>query len=169
MTDPASATPSLPVPASISLISSIFAAAQFLRHLALYILSCGQLEGRRRGSELGMPASFHHSLGTGISPSTSSTMPPLPTSAVNPCDLGLKALVFHSHCSLWLSFLHNPFDKLRDHCEDAESIRRSSDRSGVAPGTAGHRCVTSHSTVCYTATRGNAAQTQGRADLPALL
>ena len=92
-----------------------------------------------------------------------------PTSAVNLCDLDFKALVFHSHCSLWLSFLHNPFDKLRDHCEDAESIRRSSDRSGVAPGTAGHRCVTSHSTVCYTATRGNAAQTQGRADLPALL
>ena len=169
MTDPASATPSLPAPASISLISSIFAAAQFLRHLALYILSCGQLEGRRRGSELGMPASFHHSLGTGISPSTSSTMPPLPTSAVNPWDLDFRALVFHSHCSLWLSFLNNPFDKLRDHCEDAESIRRSSDRSGVAPGTAGHRTVTSHSTVCYTATRGNAAQTQGRADLPALL
>ena len=119
--------------------------------------------------ELGMPASFHHSLGAGISHQLPLQCPLPPTSAVNPCDLDLKALVFHSHCSLWLSFLHNPFDKLRDHCEDAESIRRSSDRSGVAPGTAGHRCVTSHSTVCYTATRGNAAQTQGRADLPALL
>ena len=117
--------------------------------------------GEEEGSELGMPASFHHSLGTGISPSTSSTMPPPPTSAVNLCDLDFKALVFHSHCSLWLSFLHNPFDKLRDHCEDAESTRRSSDRSGVAPGTAGHRTVTSHSTVCYTATRGNAAQHRG--------
>ena len=50
--------------------------------------------------ELGMPASFHHSLGTGISPSTSSTMPLTPTFAVNPCDLDFKALVFHSHCSL---------------------------------------------------------------------
>ena len=167
MTDPASATPSLPAPASISLISSIFAAAQFLRHLALYILSCGQLEGRRRGSELGMPASFHHSLGTGISPSTSSTMPP-PSS---PPLLSTLATLTSKHLSSiltvhWGPPLHNPSDKLRDHCEDAESIRRSSDRSGVAPGTAGHRTVTSHSTVCYTATRGNAAQTQGRADLP---
>ena len=169
MTDLASATPSLPVPASISLISSIFAAAQFLRHLALYILSCGQLEGRRRGRNWecrhlsiihSAPASPHQLPLQCLLP---------PTSTVNPCDLDFKALVFHSHCSLWLSFLHNPFDKLRDHCEDAESIRRSSDRSGVAPGTAGHRTVTSHSTVCYTATRGNAAQTQGRADLPALL
>ena len=58
MTDPASATPSLPAPASISLISSIFAAAQFLRHLALYILSCGQLEGRRRGGGTGNAGIF---------------------------------------------------------------------------------------------------------------
>ena len=90
--------------------------------------------------------------------------PPLSTLATLTSKHLFSILTVH-----WGPLLHNPFDKLRDHCEDAESIRRSSDRSGVAPGTAGHRTVTSHSTVCYTATRGNAAQTQGRADLPPLL
>ena len=102
LTDPASATPSLPAPASISLISSIFAAAQFLRHLALYILSCGQLEGRRRGGGTGNAGIFpsftrHRHLPINFLYDASSD---LPTSAVNPCDLDFKALVFHSHCSL---------------------------------------------------------------------